>query len=78
MPPLNRLPQAPIVMPLLVRLLGVKSFTAAYAIREVCSAGLAITAFPAARLAATCPVKIAKGKFQGEIQRTFPRGAPKC
>ena len=49
-----------------------------YAIREVCSAGLAITAFPAARLAATCPVKIAKGKFQGEIQRTFPRGAPKC
>ena len=49
-----------------------KSFTAAYAIREVCSAGLAITAFPAARLAATCPVKIAKGKFQGEIQRTFP------
>ena len=34
------------------------------------SAGLAITPLPAARAAASCPVKIASGKFQGLIART--------
>ena len=52
-----------------------KSFTAAYAINEVCSAGFAITALPAAKEAAIWPVKMANGKFHGEIQSTFPRGS---
>ena len=52
------------------------SATARAAISGVCSAGLAITALPAPRQAATCPVKIASGKFQGEMQTITPRGAP--
>ena len=42
--------------------------TAAAAISGVCSAGLATTALPAASAAATWPVKIASGKFHGEMQ----------
>src|SRR3546814_3632324 len=41
--------------------------------RPVCSAGLAMTALPAASAAATCPVKIASGKLHGEMQRKTPR-----
>ena len=39
----------------------------------VCSAGLASTALPAASAAATWPVKIASGKFHGEMQANTPR-----
>ena len=39
----------------------------------VCSAGFATTALPAASAPATCPVKIASGKFQGEMQANTPR-----
>ena len=39
----------------------------------VCSAGLASTALPAASAAAICPVKIASGKFHGEMQANTPR-----
>ena len=39
--------------------------TAAAAISGVCSAGLAITALPAASAAATWPVKIASGSSMG-------------
>ena len=39
----------------------------------VCSAGLAMTALPAASAAATCPVKMASGKFHGEMQAKTPR-----
>ncbi len=39
----------------------------------VCSAGLAATALPAASAAATCPVKIASGKFHGEMAANTPR-----
>ena len=49
--------------------------TAWKAMSGVCSAGLAITALPAARAAATCPVKIASGKFQGLMQAKTPRPA---
>ena len=39
----------------------------------VCSAGLAMTALPAASAAATWPVKIASGKFHGLMQAKTPR-----
>ena len=47
--------------------------TAAAAVSGVCSAGLATTALPAASAAATWPVKIASGKFHGEMQAKTPR-----
>ena len=47
---------------------------AAAATSGVSSAGLARTALPDASAAATCPVKIANGKFQGEMQATAPSG----
>ncbi len=47
--------------------------TAAAAISVDCSAGLATTALPAASAAAICPVKIASGKFHGEMQANTPR-----
>ncbi len=50
------------------------SSTAAAAISGVSSAGLASTALPAASAAATWPVKIASGKFQGVMQTTGPSG----
>ena len=37
------------------------------------SAGFAITPLPADRAAEICPVKIARGKFQGEMQLMMPR-----
>ena len=49
------------------------SRTAAAAMRGVCGAGLATTAFPAASAAATWPVKIASGKFHGAMQPKTPR-----
>ena len=54
---------------------GAAGSTAWNATSGVCSAGLAITALPAARAAATCPVKIASGKFQGLMQAKTPRPA---
>ncbi|MNF17384.1 hypothetical protein D3C80_2208520 [compost metagenome] len=39
----------------------------------VCGAGLATTALPATRAAETWPLKIASGKFQGEMQAKTPR-----
>ena len=48
------------------------SSTARQAINGVCSAGLASTTLPAARAAATWPVKIASGKFHGLMQLTGP------
>ncbi|SAI07272.1 Uncharacterised protein [Bordetella trematum] len=48
--------------------------TACAATRLVCSAGLASTVLPAASAAATWPVKIASGKFQGLMQVTGPSG----
>ncbi len=39
------------------------------------SAGLASTGLPAASAAATWPVKIASGKFHGEMQAMGPSGA---
>ena len=39
----------------------------------VCSAGLATTQFPATSAAAIWPMKIASGKFQGEMQIKTPR-----
>ena len=44
------------------------------AMSGVSSAGLAITELPAASAAATWPVKIASGKFQGLMQTTRPSG----
>ena len=49
--------------------------TAWAAISGVCSAGFASTLLPAASAAATCPVKIASGKFHGLMQTTGPNGA---
>ena len=49
--------------------------TAKAAIKGVCSAGFANTGFPAARLAAICPTKIANGKFHGLMHTTGPIGA---
>jgi hypothetical protein len=46
---------------------------ASWAISGVCSAGLAITALPAASPAETWPRKIASGKFHGEMQTKTPR-----
>ena len=48
-------------------------FTIAIAIPGVCSAGLAATALPVTRAAAICPVKIASGKFHGDMQTHTPR-----
>jgi len=47
--------------------------TACAAMSGVCSAGLATTALPAASAAAIWPVKIASGKFHGEMQAKTPR-----
>ena len=44
----------------------VQQLVARKAVIGVCSAGLASTALPAASAAATCPVKIASGKFHGD------------
>ena len=49
------------------------SRTAAAAINGVCSAGLAMTALPAASAAITWPEKIASGKFHGLMQTKTPR-----
>ena len=49
------------------------SCTVRNAVIGVCSAGLATTALPAASAAATCPVKIAIGKFHGLMQANTPR-----
>ncbi len=49
------------------------SATARAAINGVCSAGLAMTALPAANAALTWPRKIASGKFQGLMQANTPR-----
>ena len=38
----------------------------------VCSEGLEITVFPAAKAAAICPKVIARGKFHGLIHKTIP------
>ncbi len=43
------------------------------AISVVCSAGLATTALPAASAAAIWPVKMASGKFHGEMHANTPR-----
>jgi hypothetical protein len=51
-----------------------KARTACAAISGVCSAGLASTVLPAARAAATWPMKMASGKFHGLMQTTGPRG----
>ena len=48
--------------------------TALMAIVGVKSAGLANTALPTDKAATICPVKIANGKFHGEIQTILPRG----
>jgi hypothetical protein len=48
--------------------------TASCAISGVCSAGFASTGLPAASAAATSPMKIASGKFHGEIATTGPIG----
>ena len=50
--------------------------TARAAIRLVCSAGLAITLLPAAIAARIWPLKIANGKFHGDIQTIIPRAIP--
>src|SRR5438270_3410794 len=43
-------------------------FRSCAATSGVCSAGLAITELPLASAAATCPRKIARGKFHGLMQ----------
>ena len=50
-----------------------RSAIAMAATSGVCSAGLATTQFPAASAAAIWPMKIASGKFQGEMQIKTPR-----
>ena len=52
------------------------SLTATWAMSGVCSAGFDRTALPAARAALICPVKMASGKFQGEMQVKVPTGSP--
>ncbi len=47
--------------------------TARAAIAGVCGAGFATTLLPVTRAAATCPRKIASGKFQGAIATQTPR-----
>ena len=49
------------------------SRTARAATDGVCSAGFATTAFPAASAPAIWPVKMASGKFHGEIAANTPR-----
>ena len=49
------------------------SWTARKAVIGVCSAGLASTGLPAASAAATWPVKMASGKFHGDMQANGPR-----
>ena len=49
------------------------SLTASAAISGVCSAGLAITVLPDASAAEAMPMKIASGKFHGEIVANTPR-----
>ena len=49
------------------------SSTASAPISGVCPAGLAMTALPAASGADTRPVKIASGKFHGEMPANTPR-----
>ena len=49
------------------------SCTASQATPGVCSAGLASTVLPVASAAATWPMKIASGKFQGLMQTQTPR-----
>ena len=44
--------------------------------RGVCSADLARTALPADNAAAIWPVKIASGKFHGDIHVNIPTGDP--
>ena len=51
------------------------SATARAAISGVCSAGLAMTALPVTSAAAIWPVKIASGKFHGEMQTIAPRAS---
>src|SRR3546814_3402747 len=51
------------------------NLTASKPTRVVCSAGLASTLLPVARAAATWPMKIANGKFHGEMQANTPRPA---
>ena len=50
------------------------SRTASAAISGVASAGLASTALPVTSAAAICPVKMARGKFHGEMQVNTPSG----
>jgi hypothetical protein len=47
-------------------------WTARWAMSGVCGAGLARTALPMTRAAAIWPVKMARGKFQGEMQAQRP------
>jgi hypothetical protein len=47
--------------------------TATAAIKGVWGAGLATTLLPATSAAATCPAKMASGKFHGAMQRNGPR-----
>ena len=49
------------------------SSTAVAAMVGVCGAGAATTALPAARAAVAWPVKMASGKFHGEMQANTPR-----
>ena len=48
--------------------------TARAAISGVCSAGLASTGLPATSAAASWPVKIANGKFHGDMHANGPHG----
>ena len=50
-----------------------KRRTASSATAGVCSAGLARTVLPVASAAATCPMKMASGKFHGLMQTQTPR-----
>jgi hypothetical protein len=56
---------------------GMQQRTASAATPGVCSAGLASTVLPVASAAATCPMKIASGKFHGLMQTQTPR-PPRC
>ncbi len=49
------------------------SRTASSATPGVCSAGLASTVLPVTSAAATCPAKMASGKFHGLMQTQTPR-----
>ena len=54
------------------------SSTARAAISGVCSADLATTVLPVTSAAAIWPVKIASGKFHGEMQAITPRARVSC